>query len=556
MEISFEEVISLVNPNDFVGRVDELNLFDETIKEIINDQPAPNWFHISGVAGSGKSSLMRKFMETAMTRGAIVFSLEVPINPDNMVSLFNGFKEKLDNLSPEWRSFIQKKTGTSIGEVSLAQSKLFFKKEISEQNRNEFLTLFFENLDKVNSKFKQERQKIGVFLDNLERISYYEQYSVFDLIRSIITESHKRGYNLFFVTTGLKSTQHLIKCPEGICKEITISAFDFKDAELMMRRIGKLIKTQREQILSVSTRLPFDIKLRQYLLSHNLDFTKITSGMLQIAFGLSNIEVELLSQMSKSEVNHFKKSDLTAHSDIETIKRLQEGLILIQDGEFYSFISPAIWELIKQVFLPIDPRTEILLLLSRVQSLSSEKQLPYEEDVNIIKRTMGNISDRNLIFSLATEFAKTSEIALENGLINTSLEFLDISTSGLEKIQNYERLGELSEQIAKKFAMKDHNYYAAEIYHKSGRYFKKAGIEWRSIANYREAGRRYRRHADQIDLKMFHYAARSIYQKSIKSFLEANEKKSAQQTRNQAIISFEELPVHKAYFEKQNYITN
>ncbi len=555
METSLEEIINPVNPIDFVGRSEQIDAFYQWIKELVSDQKIMRWIHISGVAGSGKTSLLNKLKDIALSQEVIPFSIEMPISEDGLPNFFNDIKEQINNLSPEWRNFIERKRGVTIGEVPQSLFDRISAETIDSVTLNEFLKTFFYRLDRADAKLKDDRKYIGVFVDDLDRAMNYNFLSVFEILKNIFLETNKRMMNIVFITSSHNSVnQHLdIKRMEETSNvlHLEVSNFDFKDADLMIRRRGKLIKNEREKVLSASTRLPFDLALRQFLASQGVDQTKLDAETVAKAFGLTEKEVSLLEDLSKRDINLFERNEILKNHDEETLDELIQGFMLTRSGNYYAFITRSIWELVSSIFLPIDPRTEVLLLLNRIERLAQSGLLPHKEDVEIIRVNVKRVKDPLLIFRLSTELAKTAEVALTNGLKDLTLELLDIASEGLLKTGDYERLGDLYERLAKGFAIEKLEYFSAMAYEQSAIYFEKANIQWRAKANYREAGRRFRREIGNINLEIFHYAVRSLFVRAYESFQQAGEKNTAKEVLEQAVTTFVKYPQHQKYFKKK-----
>ena len=116
--------------------------------------------------------------------------------------------------------------------------------------------------------------------------------------------------------------------------------------------------------------------------------------------------------------------------------------------------------------------------------------------------------------------------------------------------EDYEKIEDLHETLAKSFASVDQDYFAAKVYYNAAHYFELAGIEWKSIANYREAGIRYQKEAENMDVSLYHYAIRNILKKSIKAFVSANETKKAKVVKEKGQTILKDYENHLKYFEK------
>ncbi|MDH5404882.1 MAG: ATP-binding protein, partial [Candidatus Heimdallarchaeota archaeon] len=61
MDTIIEQLIGPTNPNDFVGRNLIIDQYHDLLRDFVRGNDTVHWIHISGSAGIGKSSLLRKF---------------------------------------------------------------------------------------------------------------------------------------------------------------------------------------------------------------------------------------------------------------------------------------------------------------------------------------------------------------------------------------------------------------------------------------------------------------------------------------------------------------
>ena len=157
----------------------------------------------------------------------------------------------------------------------------------------------------------------------------------------------------------------------------------------MIRRRGKLVKSKRELVVQSSTRFPFDLALRQFLQSKNFDPNVVNSTVLINSFDLTQPEVRIIRDLSKEEANYFNLESYSRQHSVSTIDGLRNALLLDigQDGHF-AFNSRALWELFSHVFKPIDPRTEVILILDRIRNQAEIGQMPSNRDIEIVKENL------------------------------------------------------------------------------------------------------------------------------------------------------------------------
>ena len=549
MEFIIEEITGPTNPSDFVGRSTIIDAYHDLLREFVRSDNTIKWVHISGVSGVGKSSLLRKLrMMTELERIA-TGSVEVPISPLNANNFLNDIKRVIDEMSPEWRTFIQRKRNVDI--YSILPPPESSNQDITESALTAMENAFFEDLDRIDKAMKKEKQKHGIFLDDLDRFMAYNYTSLLSIWQIIARRLMKEDHNLLLVTSGHYAANRYLGIKENneYVLHLPLLQFDFTEAELMVRRRGKLVKSEREIVVQTSTRFPFDLALRQLIQSKGMEPTTLNAKIITDTFGFTREEVNLLRDLAKKDVNYFNLEDYVRIHKKETIEGLKDALLfsISQDGNF-AFESFAVWELISHVFKPIDPRTEVILILNRLRDQAERGQLPAIRDVKIVRDHFQNIEDNALIFELSGQLSDTAKAALDGGQVKTAWELLQLATIGLSRTGDFEKIADLQESLAKGFAKANHDYFAAKSFQEAGKYFRNAGIEWRSVTNYREAGQKYRREAEKTNPTIFHYALRSMLKQAILAFLNANERSQAKRVMQQAKDILGDYDNHIGYF--------
>ncbi len=551
MDFIIEELTGPTNPDAFVGRNEIIEAYTDLLTDTIRQNTKVKWVHISGSAGTGKSSLLRKFRMLTEQHRIGTGSVEVPFSPKSASQFLTDIKQIIDEIAPDWRGFVRKRRNPEIAGV--LEPPEFRGEFVNEGNLNKMLDMFLVDLDEINNKMVEKSFRNAIFLDDLDRLATCEFTSILQVIPMIMKKLMDLDYNLMFVTTSHFNTNKFLNITEAIegnyVLHFDISQFNFKEAELMLRRKGKLGKTQREIVVQASTRVPFDLKLRQLIQLKDIDPTNLNAKIITDAFNLVSDEVSLLRELAKSSINYYKIEDIARLHSIEAIESLNNALFISKSQDGYFIIdSYALWELVVHVFKPTDPRTEAILLLNRLRYQAEISQLPSTRDLNILEEHFTGIEDNALIFELSAQLAETAKAALDGKLIETAWNLLNLATIGLEKTGDNEKIADFQETLAKGFAKVDHDYFAAKTYENAARYYRKASIEWKSVTNYREAGQKYVKEAGKTNLKNYHYAVRSMLHNAIKSYINANESKKAKGVIEEAKLIFKEYENHLNFF--------
>ncbi|MCE7737614.1 MAG: ATP-binding protein [Candidatus Heimdallarchaeota archaeon] len=552
-----EQLTGATNPNDFVGRKEAINSYHEILREFARSNKTIKWIHISGESGIGKSSLLRKLrMDTELERVA-TGSAEVPVSPKFAIQFLSDIKRIIDEMAPEWRNFLQRRRNAEIASADFPSDLEGI--EINDSTLDKLLQTFFADLDKIDAAMKKERFKHGIFLDDLDRLIATGYGGILLLFSMIAKRLMDDDYDLLLVTTSHHSANEYFdfeKYSEYVL-HLELNQFDFNEAELMIRRRGKLVKSKRDTVVQASTRFPFDLALRQLIESKGIDSSKLDAQTLTEAFNFTKGEITVLRDISKHGINLFVYDDYIRLHSQDTINGLKDGLLfsITQDG-YFAVDSTALFELISHVFKPIDPRTEVILILDRIKDQAEIGQLPSLRDLQVVRDHFRTIADKSLIFELSGQVSDTTKAALEGGLIHTAWELLELATLGLQRTGDYEKIGDLQENIAKGFGKANHEYFSAKAYQLAGEYFGKANIEWRSISNYREGGLKYKKEADKTNPEIYHYAIRSMLKQSIICFILANERSKAKEILNEAKRMLLNYPNHIDYFDQMEELIN
>lgn len=551
MDFIIEDLTGPTNPDDYVGRNIVIDAYGELLTNTLRKNTKVKWVHISGTAGVGKSSLLRKLRMMTEQHRIATGSVDVPFSPKFVAQFLTDIKQIIDEIAPEWRGFMRKRRNPEIIKV-LSPPELRGEK-VTDVIMNDMLELFLEDLDEVNTKMVESQFRNAIFLDDLDRLLVTETKSAIQIIPRIMKKISELDYNLLFVTTSHFTADKYLDLDEAIDENyvlhFSLNQFNFKDAELLLRRKGKLVKSQREDVVHSSTRVPFDLMLRQLIQLKELDPMNLTAKIITEAFGLTDDEVALLREIAKSSVNYYENKDFKKIHNAETIGNLSNALLITQSQDGYFIIdSYAMWELIAHVFKPIDPRTEAILIINRLRDQAEISQLPSSRDIDILEEHFTSIQDHSLIFELSGQLADTAKAALDGKLVQTAWNLLKLATIGLERTKDNEKIADLQESLAKGFAKAGQDYFAAKSYEKAAKYYRNADIEWKSVTNYREAGQRYVKEAEKTNLKIYHYAVRSMLHHAVKSYVHANESKKALEVVEEALELFKEYEIHQNFF--------
>ncbi len=550
MEIEIAPLVSSCDTSNFVGRKRVTDRFYEWLNDMtIMKKPQNQWVHITGVPGSGKSSLLEKFREMAIAERVRDVKPEPIYFPQQFQESLNTIFTRIDEITPEWRSFLQRRTKTNIVEFPPNFIEVIESSEVSS-----LASELLKNFESVTAKLKESGTIIGIFIDDLDNMDRYGGRKQIDLLMEIILKIGEMSDQIFFVTTSINSlTESLgIQNLGDTVTLLSIDAFDINESELMIRRRERLDKDDREEIALASSRLPIDIALRTALFLAGHEFRIVEMENLTELFGLTDEETDVFAKLATEERNYFEVKKLEEKFGRKLIDNLVKQGVLTADDVYATVPSNSLWEIITSFFLPTDVRTELLLTVSRINDRVADGNLPSTKELELVQTGVNQVKDISLLYEISGKLIEIIDLALDHEIIYTAWEILQLANVALVKANDKEKLAEMNEKFGSAFGRVGHEYYAAQAFQKAAELFKEMGASGKISAetNFREAGLRYRKEAESMDVKTFHYAMRAMYAKSIRAFLAADEQGSVQEVKKYAIEVFKEYPEHQAFIRK------
>jgi predicted Ser/Thr protein kinase len=103
-------------PDDFYGLRDTINDFVEQVNLRKKGEAERLSFIIVGDEGTGKSSLLKKLESSISGRKDITQIIELVPKEDELLDFFKIWKNYIDELSPEWRSLLEKVGKKRLGD--------------------------------------------------------------------------------------------------------------------------------------------------------------------------------------------------------------------------------------------------------------------------------------------------------------------------------------------------------------------------------------------------------------------------------------------------------
>ena len=540
-----EEFTMPVNPDDFIGQNNNVNKYQNYVRDIIGKKDVPHLVIIEGHGGTGRTSLLRKAIGIAQFERINTLEIKTPISRERMHNLFNDIKIALDGLKLNWRSFMEKARGASIKLLPSIPN------ELTPQAVKELSTLFNLEIPRIATKLKEKRQTLIIHIDNAERISHAELTPLFQLFVDSANMLRKENLPLYYVLSidedTFKEFSQKIELKEEDYLYLETTPFEYSDAELFLRRRSGLLKKEREEILRISYRTPFDLILRWLLKKKGLEYETIKRENINNLFEFNKEEEKIVEQFSLSSKNLLNENILETVASKKTIDNLIEKGLLIKEEKYVALSSLGFFELFQITHRPEDVFTELSYSIRRLEEEVEYKLKPSERNLIQLKNLVTMISDEMLLLDLGNRLGLMAQQLIKNNYYQSALDVMEIAKIALEKGDDIEKIADITESMAKQFSKEGNEYFAAKAFETSGEMFERLGVKWRSLSNYRDAGVRYRKIASELDVGQ-HFMVRYLYEKSIYCMAKAEELRRAEQFCSEAKKKLQKYPPHQSYF--------
>ncbi len=541
-----EEFILAINPDDFIGQSSNVARYQEHIRAIIGKRDVPHLVLIEGHGGTGRTSLLRKAMGIAQFERINTIEVKSPINPEKIHELFNNIKISLDELKLNWRSFMEKARGISVKLLPALNHE-----DLTPQKIEQFSNIYNLEIPRIATKLKEKRQKLIIHIDNGERIYHAGLTELFQLFIDSARILREKQLPIYYVIVIDEETYNELQEKTDLKEKdylyLETQPFEYADAELFLRRRSGLLKKEREEILRVSYRTPFDLILRWLLKKKGLDFETIKKEDLNQLFEFSKNEEKVVEQFSLSDKNLLEKSILQGVSGEKPLETLSNKGLLIEEDKYVAFASLGFFELFQITHRPEDIFTELKYSMKRLEEEVDYKLKPSERNLVQLKNLVKVVNDEILCLEIGNRLGMISQDLIKNKYYQSALDVMEIARIALEKGGDIEKIADLTESMAKQFTKAENEYFAAKAFETAGEMFSRLGVKWRALSNYRDAGVRYRKVASEVDIGQ-HFMVRYLYEKSIYCMAKAEEIRRAEQFCSEAKKKLSDYPPHQSYF--------
>ncbi len=367
---------NFLKPSDshlVVGRRSHEKRFGEILSSLKEGKLKENIVIISGSPGIGKTSLINVFEEIVLNEMLIFIDCAVGIGEVMNREFFSNLYATLKpHLQEAKKGFLKRSKEVSV--KSFKQSSKI----------NELTTAFETNLNE-----RPPKKPVVVSIDPIDRILDSGQKYIIDALEALIKTVQNKYPILFIITCqeyNLDEISGLIKLGE----HFILDRLDFKDSRLLLSKIsrGKLRSSSylRDEIVKLSDRTPFNLsfcsdvinwiedRIKRDGLSESEENIKEMAApfiknfalraFINEVFQITEDENEAMQLMlgqprnvTSMEIFNSEKISKVVLDGLE-----KKGLIL-KLGDFYQFVSYALFASLGSGLAAIDLKTEVGLLL-------------------------------------------------------------------------------------------------------------------------------------------------------------------------------------------------
>ncbi|MHA1911728.1 MAG: ATP-binding protein [Candidatus Kariarchaeaceae archaeon] len=589
MHPEIEKLTSIVNPDDFTVKQNEIKEIKSFLENIKSGEEGPRMMLIKGKSGFGKTAFLQKCKEQADRERILTSSLKLSMDPIILKESFNLIKEAIGLVAPEWRGFISRRgrreeSIENVRELPLSDS---IQTDEREEIKNLMVKQFFGNgpngkqaMEGIIAKFSEVDQYLIIIIDELEWFEVSGFDLAYEVLIDIVTELEEKQSNVAFIVSADTNALSQVFVNKLNIKSVDISmdTFPTTKADLLIRRRTAIIETERHKIVSNSIKSPFDLILKTQLNELGEDLEPNIESITKL-FELEPYEVKALQFLAnKDEFQYSRRAIIMNSSDSSLVALLEKRILVNEEGRI-RFYSNALRNLFKRTFRTNHTLTVLDLLFKELEKRSDEGFYVKKETTDQMLDHLLKLHDDELIYSLTNKLITISNKYLEHEMHESSYMVLETALEVLQMSDFVERSGSIASEFGKNFSIKGEEILAAKCFELAGDIYGSIGLDWEARDAFREAGLRYNRLAEALSksdsdgkkkkrrgraVSSFydtfgqllpgdqgHFAARSFFEHAIRCYSQAEDRPKAEVICQSALKQFKDThPGHFSFFKK------
>ncbi len=538
-------------PDDFYGSREIVNNFTEQIGKIKQQEENIRSFLIIGDEGTGKSSLLSKLSASISGRNDLIHVVKLTPEEDELLSFFKMWKNKIDELSPDWRSLLEKVGKKRLGD-DLPQLNQSLKIPSEKSYTDHYVDLFFDSLDKLNIKLQETNTFLYFFFDNLQLFKLLDLQEFYPIFSRIVKGVNERKYNFVIVTTFNEKYLYDFDYEKNLTEGaniMKIAPLTASEAEIYIRRKAPtLINKGILELITNSHRTFFDLNLGVAFISSDLQIEDFVERNIPSYFELSDAEEAAIIEMTSYNENVFLIEQLSVYMSHDTLKSLEARGILWLGSQYAMLTQDSLLTAMKFRLTLFGPLPTLMVQLDSILNDLNNHIAPADKVIEIVESLTLKIRDRLADFAIAAKLNKITKISIEKEMYQRAYDFAIINAHQFEQINELEQAGGVCESIAREFEEKNY-YFAAKLYVKSANYYNAVEEDLKAKRSYSRASDQFEKMAMSLPVEKNEYAVRGYLKWSLDCYKNMGDMENFERIRKKATGLFDPESIHYNYFK-------
>ena len=542
-------------PMDFYGLREKINEFTDFIAQRKKKEVKANSVLIVGEEGTGKSSFLLKLSSSVTGRKDVAQNIEILPEEESLFNFFKEWKNNIDELSPEWRSVLEKVSKKKLGDT-LPSLDEQIKVPADRTYTSHYVELFFENLEKVNQKLIETETMLYFFIDNLQLFKFIDFKEFYPIYASILKRLSDSDFNIIVVSAF--NEQFIFdfdyeKYLTDYSKVIKVEALSVSDTEIYLRRkASDKINQGVLDLVSNSQRTFFDLNLGLAFISAGLEIEDFVERDLTKLFELNEDEDAVLAEMSSYNENLFPIEQLTAYVSADALKSLAEKEIIWIGLKYVRLLQESLLNALKFRMRLFSPLTTLMVQLDAIIDNIQNDIAPSSRSIELVEKLALKIRDRLAYFAIAAKIQSVTTACMSKKMFQAAYDFALINAQQFEQINELEQAGGFCESIARNFEEREF-YFAARLYVKSALYYDSVDEDLKANRSYARAADQFEKLAFSLSIEKNEYAVRGYIKWSLDCYRNMGDESNFERIRKKAIDLFEKVSIHHGYFDSMKY---
>ncbi|MHA1874807.1 MAG: hypothetical protein ACTSVB_11900 [Candidatus Heimdallarchaeaceae archaeon] len=538
-----------VEPKKYIGQQEIIKSFNELINKFKVGETEKRSVLIIGNNGTGKSSLLLKLAEYISGRRDTKTIYDIKPIKEQVEGFFRNWLNDIDKLTPNWGGIFEK-----IPELPLLkdENRITDEKEYVQK----FTNKFFEKMDKIDKKLKNEKIRLYFFIDNTS-IFRMMRYSIFYKIFSqIVEEITKKGYNLFVVTT----IDELFLSEIDIEKKLTFNSDIYKlkplteaEAQIFIKEKSPELKLSDVlELLENSERTYFDLILAIFFIEKKLSVTDYVEKNIVKLLDISEEEHEALQEMGTYSENLFPEERLLKFIQKETLDSLEKKGLIEHFEDYIRFTQNALLDVVKFNEKLYSTLTIIMIKLDKILHDLESDIIPTDIEFQELRKITSRIHDGLSYNVVGAKVNQIIKMLIKKKEFQKAYDFALLNINNFDQLHDFVRAATIAEKVGRDLEEK-HYAFAGKLYYRAGTFYETMKEDSKAKRAFIRAADQFEKQFSSLDAKTSPYLLRAHIKSCLDCYRKAKDEARFRRIKEKAIKIFHEESIHHRYVSEINY---